>query len=861
MLYQFWRTLSLLGTKGLQDPLFRNRIIFSNQINFCSWLVVLIYSVVLWGFGHTPVLVFLLVYTLGAAATALLLRYRYYTLGRLLLIAFTSISLYVYIRELGGLPAVGVFFFPILLLPAICFDTRERGLLVLGIGLAVAAPFWLLWAIRRPTNPVVLVPPPMPDWVALSMFVAAATLTVLIFRLYQHRVTQYLFRLLAESRNQVEELQSQEEELRQNTEEMQTTQDQMAHVQDELRRKNEQLERSAQRMTEAQQQLREALAQLQHNQRQLELQRIYDRGVAELTTSLHWDGSLSLATWADTLMAHLVTFSEATLGCLYVPDRLYQPGNTPYLGVVGAFGLPEGLEIMRVAWGEGMVGETARSRRTRHLKGLSDQNLVFQLSFDRLAPTDILVQPLVSNDTLEGVIYLASAKPLSEPAVLFYERVAPLVAASLETIRSQTQIRTLLQESEEKTRQLEENELLLHRNIEKLVASQRDMRFAQRQLEANENKLRELNEHLERRVTERTQALEEALADLKSTQIQLVQSEKMASLGQLIAGIAHEINTPVGAIKASADNIRDLLPPLLRDLPQLLDHLGPDTRVLFDRLVGQLMATTRQLTSKEERSLRKQYATLLAEAQVDEADELARRIVEAGFLDELAPYLPLLAPEHRELMISTLFSIGQLRVNADNIGIAVEKTRKIVFALKNYVYRQRDNKTVPVNLQQNIDTILTLYHNQLKYNIEVTTDYQPVPEVEAFPDELGQVWTNLLYNAIQAMDGKGTFSVSVRPAPEPGYVAVEMVDDGPGIPPEVQPHVFEPFFTTRRRGEGTGLGLHLVQKIVERHHGSIHLESAPGRTAFTVILPITQPEPILPLVDQMPSGALARMIL
>jgi signal transduction histidine kinase len=145
---------------------------------------------------------------------------------------------------------------------------------------------------------------------------------------------------------------------------------------------------------------------------------------------------------------------------------------------------------------------------------------------------------------------------------------------------------------------------------------------------------------------------------------------------------------------------------------------------------------------------------------------------------------------------------------------------------------------VPESLDNSLDTVLTLYGNQLKAGVEVERDYAPsMPQIYCFPDELQQVWTNIIHNAIQAMDGVG--KVKVETKRQGDWAVVRITDSGPGIPPEVLPRIFQPFFTTKKQGEGSGLGLDICKKIIEnKHHGKLEVDTEPGRTTFIVKLPL-----------------------
>ncbi|MEO0948456.1 MAG: ATP-binding protein, partial [Cyanobacteria bacterium J06641_5] len=135
-----------------------------------------------------------------------------------------------------------------------------------------------------------------------------------------------------------------------------------------------------------------------------------------------------------------------------------------------------------------------------------------------------------------------------------------------------------------------------------------------------------------------------------------------------------------------------------------------------------------------------------------------------------------------------------------------------------------------------IETTLELYHNYIKKGIEVIRNYQDLPEIEGYPDELLQVWTNLIHNGVQAMEGRGTLTISTDTNSD--RVTVVVQDSGAGIEPAVQDRIFDPFFTTKSQGQGSGLGLSIAKEIVEKHRGQITLSSQPGQTEFTVVLPL-----------------------
>jgi PAS domain S-box-containing protein len=325
------------------------------------------------------------------------------------------------------------------------------------------------------------------------------------------------------------------------------------------------------------------------------------------------------------------------------------------------------------------------------------------------------------------------------------------------------------------------------------------------------------------------------ISDLKRSQRQLVLSERMAALGQLIAGVAHEINTPVGVIRASIGNIEASLGETLSRLPLLLRSMDPKSFALFLLLIERAGAASASLSSREERQARRKIAAELAAEGLSCAEVAAELLVATGITSGAGEYLPLLAGDSAEIL-EAAFNLASLQRNADNIRAAIEGATKVVFALKKFAHSDPEGKMSLVDLVDGIETILTLYHNKLKQGVEVVRSFEELPQVRCHADELNQVWTNLIHNAIQAMGGKGRLEVCAERRGDAVHVAV--IDDGPGIPAGIRERIFEPFFTTKAAGEGSGLGLDICRKIVERHHGTIEANSRPGRTEMRVVLPL-----------------------
>jgi two-component system, NtrC family, sensor kinase len=342
---------------------------------------------------------------------------------------------------------------------------------------------------------------------------------------------------------------------------------------------------------------------------------------------------------------------------------------------------------------------------------------------------------------------------------------------------------------------------------------------------------------LQNSLQERNEDLANAIQELQTTQEHLIQSEKMAALGQLIAGIAHEINTPLGIIGSSIDNIANFWEENLENLPQFFQKTSSQSQVYFLQLLYRSSIDRSIIfTSKEKRKFKQNLVGYLTAKEVVNAEDIADTLVDMEIYDDLEHFLPLFQLPDWEIVLNTAYQFTSFKKSISLIQRATAKSGKVVFALKSYAHFDSKQEKVEANLHSGIETVLTLYQNQLKQGIEVVRKYGDLPQFLCYPDELNQVWTNLVHNALQAMNYKGTLTIQTLYRDESLFI--KFIDNGKGIPPEIVPKIFQPFFTTKAAGEGSGLGLDIVRKIIDKHQGNISVESVPGETIFTVSLPI-----------------------
>jgi len=332
---------------------------------------------------------------------------------------------------------------------------------------------------------------------------------------------------------------------------------------------------------------------------------------------------------------------------------------------------------------------------------------------------------------------------------------------------------------------------------------------------------------------------------LRSTEASLVQSDKLAALGTLAAGLAHELNNPAAAIQRSSGYLSEAFENWRKRTVQLSMLLMSDEERQGLAMLEKGIADCRTARRPDAEARREEskLTDKLAELGIGEPWEVAPPLAAYGWtVARLEPVVATFTAEHLDPVLQWLGAGLTAQQLMEEIDRASKAISDIVRSVKSYAYLDQA-PVQDVDLAMSLDDTLMILNHKIKQGVAVTRMYEPaLPRIEAYAGELNQVWTNIIDNAVQAMNGSGKLEVGAKRLGD--EVEVLIADSGPGIPDEVGQRIFEPFFTTKAQGVGTGLGLHIAHNIVvNRHRGRIGFTSRPGRTEFRIVLPLRLSRP------------------
>ena len=343
--------------------------------------------------------------------------------------------------------------------------------------------------------------------------------------------------------------------------------------------------------------------------------------------------------------------------------------------------------------------------------------------------------------------------------------------------------------------------------------------------------------------------LTEALVHFMSSRIREFttfqqQSEKMMALGKLSAGLAHELNNPASAIVRSSKELKSHLGQLPENFKNMIrirveeEKIDAINEILFNRLKQK---APKRMSLMERQVYEDELVDCLEELGADNADEIADNLIEFGFTcEEIEKIEEYSGSKDFPSIIKWISDNLTTEKMVGDIEEASGRIAKLVGSVKNFTHMDRGNDKTYADLHEGIDNTLVMLNHKLKEgNIHITKNFsEELPKANIFVSELNQVWTNLIDNAIDALEGVKKPEIIIETREEKGFIKIAISDNGPGIPEDIKTKIFDPFFTTKEMGKGTGLGLDVVKNIVSRHNGTVKVDSRSGKTEFEVCIPL-----------------------
>ncbi|TGK46039.1 histidine kinase [Leptospira kanakyensis] len=324
---------------------------------------------------------------------------------------------------------------------------------------------------------------------------------------------------------------------------------------------------------------------------------------------------------------------------------------------------------------------------------------------------------------------------------------------------------------------------------------------------------------------------------------QLVQSEKLSSLGVMVASVAHEINSPLSAVIMTGDSIRDDISTFFKELPYY-EPIPKDCYPILISLVEYSLSQVELLSGKEYREQKLKISQNLEALGIDDTTRVSELLIGLGLKEIPKEWISLFSEKRSDSLLVLAEKVVRILQGTNTIQTAANRAIKIAQALKNFTHFDPKAEKRSIHLSDSIQNIIAILGGYIKQGIQITTNFHVIPPIYCYPDELNQVWANLLQNAIQSTNGKGEVKIEVGQISlqNENYAYVSIQDSGSGIPEEIIGKIFDPFFTTKPVGQGTGLGLYISKQVIEKHNGIIDVKSKPKDTKFIVYLPYKETE-------------------
>jgi signal transduction histidine kinase len=318
----------------------------------------------------------------------------------------------------------------------------------------------------------------------------------------------------------------------------------------------------------------------------------------------------------------------------------------------------------------------------------------------------------------------------------------------------------------------------------------------------------------------------------------------MMALGKLSAGLAHELNNPSAAVVRSAQELKKHLSNIPDNFKRVIKIRASDDAIdkINDLVFAKIASYGKMpLSLMQKTALEDELTEWLDENEIDNGYEMAEIFAEFGIkTDDLEGAKSLLRPEDKLPVIGWLSQVLTTEKLVGEIEEASKRINSLVISVKGYTHMDQAPEKHPTDIHIGIRNTLTMLNHKLKKNsIKLIENFQPdLPLANIFVSEMNQVWTNVIDNAIDAMEGRTNNTLEIKTEKNGQFVNVSIIDNGPGIPKEIQDKIFDPFFTTKSIGKGTGLGLEVVRQIINQHNGKVYVNSEPGRAEFVVCFPI-----------------------